>query len=439
MTPQIDGVPYLEIEFDEKGALRQGGNLHETIATAGLRELFVFSHGWNNSFDGARDLYSAMFGLIAGMLPADQRANTGFVGVLWPALLFPEDAPAATGPRVQRSSGTQVLGALASPQATGEMSTGAELAEALAPAFPDQGEQLKRIGQLLDRQPQDQDRLLEFLRLAKGLVTTASNAPEDAGEAAMMTAPPGRVLDEMAALAPVNGASAQATNPFGRMWQGAREALRVLSYYEMKERAGVVGRDGLGPLLGQLGQTVRGVRVHLLGHSFGARLVSFALEGLPPEQRGANSPVKTLYLVQGAFSHFAFAPRAPVREGAGVLAEYADRVNGPLVCTFSEADRAVGWWYPNASRLAWQDAELLDQINYRWGAMGHDGYQQSGVQSVTMAEQGADYGFQPGMFYRLDANGVIKRNLSWFAQAHSDIRHPDVAWAAVSAARSLRG
>ncbi|TDD44242.1 serine/threonine protein kinase [Saccharopolyspora elongata] len=437
MESHLGDVPYWEVEFDARGVPRQGGNLPETTATAGLRELFVFSHGWNSSFGGARDLYSTMFGLIAGMLSAEQRANAGFVGVLWPALLFPEDAPADTGPPVPRSSATHDLGALASPQPTGEMSTGADLAKSLAPAFPNQEERLEQIGQLLDRQPQDRDRLLEFLRLARGLVTTSSNAPEDAGEAAVLSAPPGRVFDAMAALAPVDGGSEQAFNPFGRMWRGAREALRVLSYYEMKERAGVVGRDGLGPLLGQLAHTIPGVRVHLLGHSFGARLVSFALGGLPPERRGANSPVKSLYLLQGAFSHFAFAPRAPVRDGAGVLADCADRVDGPLVCTFSEADRAVGWWYPNASRLAWQGAELVDRINYRWGAMGYDGYQQSGAQTVTMAQQGTDYGFQPGMFYRLDANDVIKRNLSWFAQAHCDIRHPEVAWAAASAARSL--
>ncbi|MGP4019720.1 hypothetical protein [Saccharopolyspora sp. 5N708] len=437
MESQIGGVPYWEVEFDAKGVLRRGGNLPETIATAGLRELFVFSHGWNSSFDGARELYSAMFGLIAGMLSTAQRANTGFVGVLWPALLFPEDSPADIGPPVPRSSAPQVLGALASPHLAGGMSSGADLAKALAPAFPNQEEQVEHICQLLDRQPQDRDRLLEFLRLAKGLVTTSSGAPEDGGEAAALSAPPGRVFDAMAALAPVDGGSAQPLNPFGRMWQGAREALRVLSYYEMKERAGVVGRDGLGSLLGQVAHTIPGVRGHLLGHSFGARLVSFALKGLPAQWRGANSPVKSLYLVQGAFSHFAFASRAPVRDGAGALADCADRVDGPLVCTFSEADRAVGWWYPNASRLAWQDAELLDRINYRWGAMGYDGYQQSDAKTVTMAGQGTDYGFQPGVFYRLDANDVIKRNLSRFAQAHSDIRHPEVAWAAVSAARSL--
>ena len=44
-----------------------------------------------------------------------------------------------------------------------------------------------------------------------------------------------------------------------------------------------------------------------MGHSFGARLVSYALAGLPANQTGSASPVKSLTLIQGAFSHFTFA------------------------------------------------------------------------------------------------------------------------------------
>jgi len=44
--------------------------------------------------------------------------------------------------------------------------------------------------------------------------------------------------------------------------------------------------------------------VHLIGHSFGARLVSFALSGVGAP---AASPVASLLLLQGAFSHWSFA------------------------------------------------------------------------------------------------------------------------------------
>ena len=82
----------------------------------------------------------------------------------------------------------------------------------------------------------------------------------------------------------------------------------------MKRRAGTVGELGLGPLLGQLARSSPEVRVHLVGHSLGARLVSFALRGLPDGVR----TVKSVTLLQGAFSHYAFASRLPhARTAAG--------------------------------------------------------------------------------------------------------------------------
>ena len=75
---------------------------------------------------------------------------------------------------------------------------------------------------------------------------------------------------------------------FRGILHGAKEALRQATYWQMKNRAGVVGQRGLGPLLGRLDATR--VRVHLVGHSFGARLVSFALAGLP----SGPSPVRAV-------------------------------------------------------------------------------------------------------------------------------------------------
>jgi hypothetical protein len=212
--------------------------------------------------------------------------------------------------------------------------------------------------------------------------------------------------------------------------------LRTLSYYEMKNRAGVVGRNGLGPLLGGLpGQAGHALRVHLMGHSFGGRLVSFSLSGLPGSMTGAASPVKSLMLVQGAFSHFTFAQPMPIdatRNGA--LASYRNRVDGPMLATFTAADRAVGWWYPMASALKHEDSQSASDLDYRWGGMGHDGYQQNGISTSVLAQPRQAYGFAAGTFYRLDSNAVIKADQSPISGAHSDIQHPEVAWAAISAA-----
>jgi len=420
-----------EIEFDQAGGLLTDGGLSATLARGGPSDLFVFCPGWHTGRDSARELSAAMFGLIAEALPAGRRASTGFVTVLWPSLLFPEDAPALDGPVLTGPAGPfEATPELPAPRP----SSGAALLAALAPAFPGQHGELARIAQLLDTRPREMGRLGELHRLASCLVTTPNTAVDDDGECLARTARTRVALEALALLAP--GASAGLGDMFGTLWSGGRELARVLSYYEMKNRAGLIGEVGLGPLLDRLQASRPGLRVHLLGHSFGARLAGFALAGLS----GLVSPVKSLVAVQGAFSHFSFAGELPIAPSrAGALAQFADRVDGPLLATFSAADRALGWWYPNASALVSQHdrgrrAASARELGYRWGALGHDGYQQRSVVSRRLEPAGSWYDWQPGTFYRMDANRVINRDLSWLAGAHSDIRKPELAWAAVSAA-----
>ena len=414
----INGLAYYEVDFNADGSLNTqngDGGLPAAVAAGGITDLFVLSHGWNNGVDSARDLYVAMFGLLAAQL-GTHLSSSAAVGVIWPSLLFPDDDP-ATAPAVP--------------------STGAELAKALTPSFPGQQQQLDTMGQLLDQQPQDPTKLTQFHQLVNGLVTTKPQGVEDTGEAALITADTATAFGHAAAMAPHATSSAQGIgNPFAGLWNGAREVLRTMSYYEMKNRAGVVGQNGLGPLLASLRGPSGPPRIHLMGHSFGARLVSYTLAGLPASQTGSASPIKSLTLIQGAFSHFTFASSLmfdPSR--AGGLAADGSRVDGPLLATFSAADRAVGWWYPAASMLAGQDSESATDLVFRWGGMGHDGYQQTpSPTTVVLAAQGTPYGFTTGCFYSLDANAVICANQSPFSGAHSDIQHPEVLWAVVAAA-----
>jgi hypothetical protein len=416
----INGLAYYEVDFNADGtpntATGSGdGGLSAAVAKGGITDLFVLSHGWNNGVDSARDLYQAMFTLLADQL-GTQLSSSAAVGVIWPSLLFPDDDP---------------------DNAPAVPSTGAQLAAALTPAFPQQQQQLATMGQLLDQQPQDPAALNQFHQLATGLVTTKPQGVEDTGEAALLTADTATAFGHAAAMAPHATTAAQGIgNPFTGLWSGAREVLRTMSYYEMKNRAGVVGQNGLGPLLASLSGPDGPPRIHLMGHSFGARLVSYTLAGLPANRTGSASPVKSLTLIQGAFSHFTFASSLmfdPSR--AGGLAADGSRVDGPLLATFSAADRAVGWWYPAASMLAGQDSESAADLVFRWGAMGHDGYQQNPTPTaLLLAPQGKPYEFRPGGFYSLDANAVICANQSAFSGAHSDIRHPEVLWAVVSAA-----
>jgi len=228
------------------------------------------------------------------------------------------------------------------------------------------------------------------------------------------------------------GGAAGVGDIFGSLWNGAKEALRATTYWEMKKRAGVVGSKGLGSWINRVQAKNPSLKVHLIGHSFGARLVSNSLTGI-----SSNAPlsVESVFLLQGAFSHFAFAERLPFDTSrAGALAGMNRRVDGPLCVTHSLKDTAVGTAYPLASVTSHDDASAVADTLYRWGAMGHDGAQDSGATKAVLGPVGTKYSFAPGTFLNLDSNSIITKG-GPPSGAHSDIVHPEIAWAVLAAAR----
>jgi hypothetical protein len=296
-------------------------------------------------------------------------------------------------------------------------------------------EALDELARLLEERPEDPAALARFQALMAELAGEPDAVPagEDAGEVALLEDDPeevfGRFADAVAR--PGEGGAAGIGDAVGRLWDGAKEALRQLTYFEMKKRAGVVGKQGLGPLLGRVADTDPDLRAHLVGHSFGARLVAFALAGLPDP---ARSPVKSVYLLQGAFSHFAFAdalPMDPARGGA--LKGMAARVDGPLVASFSVHDTAVGRFYPLASMSSRDDSAGLEDRLFRWGGIGHDGAQAVDAAVAALGPVGTGYPFAPGRFVNLDGNAIVNRG-GPPSGAHSDIFHPELVWAGLAAA-----
>jgi hypothetical protein len=240
------------------------------------------------------------------------------------------------------------------------------------------------------------------------------------------------------------GGAAGLGDRFARLWDGAKEALRAASYWQMKKRAGVVGKDGLGPLVGRLHAAQASLRIHLIGHSFGARVVSFALAGLPASAGGdgaapgARSPVKSVVLLQGAFSHFAFAGALPHdRNRGGALAGMASRVDGPIAVSHTVHDTAVGKLYALASIASQDDAAALNDLFFRWGAMGGDGAQAVQANGVALGPVGQSYPFGAGAFVNLNGDAVIKDGPPP-AGAHGDIFHPQLAWVTLAAAGIAR-
>jgi hypothetical protein len=434
MAGEIAGRPHWEISFDEQGKPDQGeaDALLAELPGEDLTDLFVFCHGWNNDRGQARRLYRLYFQQLPGLLAQGgaQDVRVGTLGVVWPSKRW-ADEPEPTGD----GGGAAGLGDAAAPAPAAAAGDGA-LVEDLKDVFKgdDRRATLDELARLLEERPEDPAALARFQALMGELAADpdAEPAGEDQGEQALVTDDPEEVFGRFADAVPETGEGGAAGlgDAFGRLWKGAKEALRQLTYFEMKKRAGVVGKQGLGPLLGGIAQANPEVRIHLIGHSFGARLVSFALAGLPP----GDSPVKSLYLLQGAFSHFAFADALPMdRSRGGALKGMAARVDGPLATSFSVHDTAVGKLYPLASLSSRDDSAGLEDQLFRWGGMGHDGAQAVDATVATLGPVGTAYPFARGRFVNLDGNGIITQGPAP-SGAHSDIFHPELVWAGLAAA-----
>ncbi|MFF7896707.1 serine-threonine protein kinase [Streptomyces sp. NPDC007907] len=423
--PAMSVTPYWELVFDADGDPdgRRRDRLLAGVSERGVRDLIVFAHGWNSDRSGATRLYDRFFAPVPRLAPT---ARVGYVGVLWPAMRF-SDEPIPDFPRA----------VAADPPRRPVLDK--DTRHALLETFPGRAILVDQIARLLEQQPPEEAELEEFGRLVRTLVEVVAPGPQalfaadtvaegvPQSEPEMFAGPSAAACEAFAgALAECEASRTQGfriPNP----WDGAHELLRQATYFAMKRRAGTVGERGLGRVVGQLAKAAPGVRVHLVGHSFGARLVSFALRGLPEGVR----TVKSVTLLQGAFSHYAFAARLPhdARAG-GVLQGQQNRVDGPLVCCHSRHDAALGTMYPLASRMAGDSRSAAEgavgrMLGAKWGAMGHDGVQAvPGTRTYTLAEA-LRAKLPASGCVNVDAAAVVRRG-GPPAGAHSDILHEEL-------------
>ncbi|WSJ89204.1 serine-threonine protein kinase [Streptomyces sp. NBC_01304] len=430
--------PYWELTFDADGDPNpaQRDRLIAQAHERGVTDLLVFAHGWNNDRSIATELYRRFFAPFPGLAPG---VKLGYVGVLWPAMRFsdepiPDFDPAVLGAMAAVAEGASEAEAEAEAEAESELPEPAEM-------FPGSTDTLGRLQQLLDEQPESEEALGEFGGLVRRLYDEQTTGHPEGFEAdteegaqgdrpAMLTEDVTAVCEAFAEAS--YGPLPESVRPLGmlRIWSGAKELLRQTAYYVMKRRAGTVGQLGLGAVLGLLAQRAPQVRVHLIGHSFGGRLVSYALRGLPDKAHN----VKSVTLLQGAFSHYAFAPRLPHQQSkSGALRGWQERVDGPVVCCFSKHDLALQVMYPLASRMARDSSSLLG-FDRRWGAMGFDGVQAlDGTVRLTLRE--ALRGPIPAVgCVNVDAAEVVHRGGPPIG-AHSDICHKELARLVISAGR----
>ncbi|MGW7438135.1 serine-threonine protein kinase [Streptomyces sp. NPDC054849] len=430
----IGAGPYAELTFDSQGDVDRA--TQGTVARMEATDLLVFAHGWNSDRSTATRLYDRFFAPFAGLVGSGVRL--GYVGVVWPSMRFSDEPIPDFDPP----------GALAGP------GFGAALdpltRQSLGRFWPGRRAELDRVAELLEERPDSAAAFIEFGALVRELAGLDAVPTADAPAVPAIFADD--VLEVCRALARglvEAGAPAAAADGPGvaagggpglaagdglrGLWGGAKELLRQATYHKMKKRAGVVGERGLGPVLAELAAARPALRFHLIGHSFGARVVSFSLRAVPDGARY----LKSVTLLQGAFSHYAFAERLPHDKGrGGALRGLHRRVDGPVVACHSPHDSALKVFYPLASRMAGDSAGLLG-FDERWGAIGH-----SGVQAVPGAprlslDAALREGVPPAGCVSVDAGSVVRRGGAP-SGAHSDICHEELARVVVAAGRMGR-
>ncbi|MBA2413587.1 MAG: hypothetical protein H0V63_12300 [Burkholderiaceae bacterium] len=217
------------------------------------------------------------------------------------------------------------------------------------------------------------------------------------------------------------GGAAGLGDIFSGVKAGAMRFLNYFTYYEMKARAGTVGKNGAAPMLDRLAGKVQ--RIHLIGHSFGGRVVTAAAAS------STTDKIHSMSLLQTAFSHNGFS-----RSMKGFFRDVVDRqrVKGPILVTHTPSDKAVGIAYPTASRLSGTVASAFGDKDDKFGGLGRNGAQKMETGEIVaevneLLPVGGKYAWSSGKFHNLEGSKFIVDPKG--KDAHGAVTGKEIAWA----------
>jgi hypothetical protein len=431
----IVGIPYVAARFDQKGALQ---NQNEVTVPAGTTDLFVISHGWNNTDADAEQLYHDLFTNFAAVAPELLTGRKlAIVGVIWPSKKFTDIVDAASAAQSSAAgfgggstaaddtikAKLDAIATMFGPEASAKIQDAKKLIAKLEsdPAVRD--EFVNGLRSLLDpsaAHAEDNSKL--FFKMSGSVMLDKLKVPTPLVVAGAGGGGGGASFPSGAAK-PSAGGAAGLGDIFSGVKAGAIRFLNYFTYYEMKARAGTVGRNGVGPLIDRLAGSVDRMFVHLVGHSFGGRVVTSAASGSTTDR------VKTMSLLQTAFSHNGFS-----RSMNGFFRDVVDkqRVKGPILVTHTPNDTAVGIAYPTASRLSGTTAAGFGDQNDPFGGLGRNGAQKMELGEVvagvdTLLDVGGNYAWQIGRFHNLEGSKFIVAPDG--GDAHGFVTGKEIAWA----------
>lgn len=422
----IANIPYLKATFDKDGIL-----LNPVVVPSGTTDLLVVSHGWRNSADEANDLYTKLVTHMAEQgLPENGAARTyALVGIFWPSKNF--DGLMALEESGKSGNAASLGESASDPASCAKLKAHLESLEDFAtdPASNDALQKaISLIGEL-DEKPSARRKFIEALRIIAGPAKTGdeealdifeSRDPEEIfksfnfGSAAVHPSLGGTADPTAAGPATIDtGASAGFFDKLKGAAAAATNSASYLSYYLMKNRAGTVGQNGVAPLVDKLAALPAVERIHLVGHSFGARVVTAAAFA------SKTNKIRSLCLLQAAFSHNSFSQ---LMKGFFRPVITSGRIHGPTIITHTRNDTAVGTTYALASRVARQLASAVGDADDKYGGLGSNGAQQMNAGEVITGKllaTGGTYQLKAGVIHNLLADQFIAN--------HGDVTGKEVA------------
>jgi hypothetical protein len=415
-----EGFPFFPLTFDERGKLESRDEFDALIdrakGTPPATDAVFLAHGFRNDVDDASTLYNTFLKTFRSNLTRPEFADVAarrFVvaGVYWPSKPFRETYTSETG-------GTRALRDTPDVMADAK----AQLEEMKNnDATPAQRRKLDKAIRLL---PKLEGNLKAQDDFVDAVLSLLDDSPPDLTEGLpqVRTRPGSEVL---ASLAEPPAGTRGIGNLIGGVAGSVGRFLNLTKWYVMKDRSGIVGSVGVAAAVREFHASCPAVRIHLVGHSLGGRLMAGCAKALCETPK---LQVDSLTLLEAAFSHFGFS----ADNGRGTPGFFRDViveqvVKGPFVSTFSAEDTVVGNAYALMSRLARDSSRGIGDASDEFGGIGRNGpLRMTEVATSRLAKPGTAYKYTPGIIHSLDGSGGLIKD-------HGDVTNEAVTYAFASA------
>jgi hypothetical protein len=411
-------TPFYIVPFDKDGLCSgplTAQGLVDCAADGTITDVFLFSHGWNNDWAAAIRRYDDFiegFSALRARYPVGRQFRPLLAGIFWPSTALV--APWEHGPEFAGGAGRDHDAGAAEQ---------AELDEVAAVVPEGQRARFYALAQRADGLGADE--AAEFAALVAAafagddeLRSASSVAPDEVlgvWRATPATAP--RPVGDDFGFAADDAPDPQAAGRLRAL--DPRSLIRLATVLRMKDRAGRVGARGVADLLSSV-LAATSARVHLVGHSYGAKVVLSALVATPDAR-----PVDSVLLLQPAVSYLCFTADVDGTGRPGGYRPALSRAGQPIMTTFSRNDVPLTKFFQWAARRASDLGEVqIAGVPSRYAALGGFGPGAVDGQTVQVLAR------LPAEPYPAVPAGirVVAVESSEFIKGHGDISNEATHW-----------